>query len=168
MELTIAKESHALWSIIMKVDHQIDTECIVDLGSQIIAMSEAVCHDLVLIYDPTIQLNMQSANGKIDQLLGLVRIVPCQIGTIILYLQMHVIHDPTYDILLGRPFDVLTESVVRNFRNEDQTITIKDPNNGTIITIPTMPRSLARHQLHYHSSHQNHRLGVKFQVLSRN
>ena len=65
--------------------------------------------------------------------------------TITLYLQMHVIRDPAYDILLGRLFDVLTESVVRNFRNEDQTITIKDPNNGTIITILTMLRSLARH-----------------------
>ena len=152
----------------MKIDHQIDTECIVDPGSQIIAMSEAVCHDLALIYDPTIQLNMQSANGEIDRSLGLVRNVPCRIGTITLYLQMHVIRDPAYDILLGRPFDVLMESVVRNFRNEDQTITIKDPNNGTIITIPTMPRSLARHRLHHHSGHQNNGLGVNFRVLLRN
>ena len=50
----------------LKIDHQIDTECIVDPGSQIIAMSEAMCHDLVLIYDPTIQLNMQLVNGEID------------------------------------------------------------------------------------------------------
>ena len=66
VKLTVAKESYALQSIIMKVDHQIDTECIVDLSFQIIAMSEAVCHDLALISNPTIQLNMQSANGKID------------------------------------------------------------------------------------------------------
>ena len=80
---------------------------------------------------------------------------------------MHVIHDPAYDILLKRPFDVLTESVARNFRNEDQTITIKDPNNGMIITILTMPRSLARHQLHHHSGHQNNRLGVNFRGIDR-
>ena len=152
----------------MKIDNQIDMECIVDPGSQIIAMSEAVCHDLVLIYDPTIQLNMQSGNSEIDRSLGLVRNVPFQIGTITLYLQMHMICDPIFDILLGRPFNMLTESVVRNFRNEDQTITIKDPNNGTIITIPTMPRSLARHRLHHHSSHQNNGLGINFQVLLRN
>ena len=113
----------------MKIDHQIDTECIVDPGSQIIAMSEAVCHDLALIYDPTIQLNMQLANSEIDRSLGLVRNVPCQIGTIMLYLQMHVICDPAYDILLGRPFDMIMESVVRNFRNEDQTITQGQPHN---------------------------------------
>ena len=45
---------------------KIDTECIVDPSSQIIAMSEAVCHDLALIYDLTIQLNMQLANSEID------------------------------------------------------------------------------------------------------
>ena len=66
MELTVAKESYALWSIIMMVDHQTDTECIVDPGSQIIAMSQAMCHDLALIYNPTILLNMQLANSEID------------------------------------------------------------------------------------------------------
>jgi len=121
IKLMVAKGSHTLQSIIMKVDP----------GSQIIAMSEAVCHNLALIYNPTIQLNMQSANGEIDQSLGLVRNVPCQIGTITLYLQMHVICDPAYHTLLGRLFEMVTESVVRNFRNEDQTITIKNPNNGT-------------------------------------
>jgi hypothetical protein len=43
-------------------------------------------------------------------------------------------------VLLGRPFDILTESVVRNFANEDQTITIHDPNTGQRSTIPSLPR----------------------------
>ena len=43
-------------------------------------------------------------------------------------------------ILLGRPFDILTESIVRNFANEDQTVTITDPNTGQRHTIPTFPR----------------------------
>jgi hypothetical protein len=63
-------------------------------------------------------------------------------------MQVHVIRKPTYDILLGRPFDVLTESVVRNFRNEDQTITVHDPNTRRVATIPTIcrgpPRILAK------------------------
>ena len=58
-----------------------------------------------------------------------------------MYLQVHVISLPAYDVLLGRPFDVLTESVVRNFANEDQTITIQDPNTGRRVTVPTRPRS---------------------------
>ncbi|ETW82682.1 hypothetical protein HETIRDRAFT_108905 [Heterobasidion irregulare TC 32-1] len=117
-------------SIVPLVDHQQEVECIIDLGSQVIAMSEGICNELSLIYDPEIVLNMQSANGEIDRSLGLARNVPFLIGDITLYLQVHIIRNPAYDVLLGRPFDILTESIVKNYSNEDQTITISDPNTG--------------------------------------
>jgi hypothetical protein len=120
-------------------------ESILDPGSQIITMSEYLCTDLGLIYDPSIVLNMQSANGEVNQSLGLARNVPMTLGEITLYVQIHVIRSPAYDILLGQPFDILTESVVRNFANEDQTITIRDPNSGLRATIPTMPRGRPQH-----------------------
>jgi len=50
--LTVAKESHALRSLTMLVDNQTHIESIINPGSQIIAMSDAVCHDLGLHYDP--------------------------------------------------------------------------------------------------------------------
>jgi hypothetical protein len=142
--LLVAKESSALRAILPIVDGQQKVEAILDPGSQIIAMSEEVCTDLALVYDPTIILNMQSANGDIDQSLGLARNVPFAIGEITVYLQCHIIRQPAYDILLGRPFDVLTESVVRNFGNEDQTITICDPNSGKRATVPTTARGPPR------------------------
>jgi hypothetical protein len=49
--LNVAQESHALWSIMMVVNNREEVEGIIDLGSQIIAMSEAVCHDIGLAYD---------------------------------------------------------------------------------------------------------------------
>jgi hypothetical protein len=123
-----------------------EVESIVDPGCQIVAMLEFVCHDLGLAYDLTIQLNMQSANGETNWSLGLIRNVACTIAGITVYLQIHVIHEPAYDILLGRPFDVVTESVVRNYVNLDQTITIRDPNEaGQIATIPTIGRGSRRH-----------------------
>jgi predicted aspartyl protease len=73
----VGKESHVLRSIHMMVDNKEKIECIVDPGSQIIAMSEEICHDLGLTYDPTIQLHMQSANGAVDLSLGLSRNVAC-------------------------------------------------------------------------------------------
>jgi hypothetical protein len=154
--LNIAQESHALRSIMMVVDNREEVEGIIDPGSQIIAMSEAVCHDIGLAYDPSIKLNMQSANGEVDQSLGLAHNVPCKINSITLYLQIHIIRSPAYDILLGRPFDVLTESTVKNFPNEDQTITIVDPNTKRSITIPTLPRTPPRRRRNgcqgFHSS----------------
>ncbi|THH06592.1 hypothetical protein EW146_g9567 [Bondarzewia mesenterica] len=148
--LIVAKESSALRSILPLVDHQQRVESIIDPRSQIIAMSEEVCNELALIYDPDIVLNMQSVNGEINKSLGLARNVPFLIGDITLYLQVHVIREPAYDILLGRPFDVLTESIVKNFTNKNQTITIHDLNTGCNATVPT----LARGPLHFVESNR--------------
>lgn len=138
--LVVAKESSAVRSIFAVVDTTSKRECILDPGCQIVAMADDICHDLALPYDPSIRLNMQSANGTMDWSLGLARNVPFTIGNITLYMQVHIIRSPAYEILLGRPFDILTESVVKNFANEDQTITISDPNSGQCYTIPTFPR----------------------------
>ncbi|KAH7917333.1 hypothetical protein BV22DRAFT_1026569, partial [Leucogyrophana mollusca] len=140
----VAKESSALRAIMPLVDRQCHVECIIDPGLQIIAMSEEVCHKLGLEYDLRIRLQMQSANGEVDESLGLARNVPFRIGGISLYLQVHIIRKPAYDILLGRPFDVLTASTVNNYENETQTITIRDPNTDKVTTVPTVARGSHR------------------------
>ena len=68
---TVAKESHALRSITAMVGDQHEVECVIDPGSQIVSMSEATCHALGVTYDPSVILNMQSANGSLDASLGL-------------------------------------------------------------------------------------------------
>ena len=140
----VAAESNALRAILPVVDGQDKIEAILDPGCQIVAMSEEIANALALSYDPTIKLNMISANGGIDQSLGLARNVPFLVGDITLYFQVHILRGPAYDILLGRPFDVLTQSVVRNFTNETQTITIVDPNSGRLATVPTIKRGTFR------------------------
>ncbi|KAF8144199.1 hypothetical protein K438DRAFT_2102762 [Mycena galopus ATCC 62051] len=143
-DLVVSMESSAIRSILPIIDNQQQVESIVDDGLQIIAMSEDVCHELALTYDPRIILRMQSANKSVTPSLGLARNVPFTFRDITLYLQVHVVRNPTYNVLLGRPFSVLTQSIVRNFANEDQTITICDPNTGNVATIPTIPRGPPR------------------------
>jgi Aspartyl protease len=139
--LIVSSDSCAVRSVHAQIDNSHRVECILDPGCSIIAMSRDICHELGLAHDPSIILQMESANGGLDLSLGLARNVPFQIGSLTMYLQVHVISSPAYDVLLGRPFDVLTESVVRNFANEDQTITLHDPNTGRRVTVPTVPRS---------------------------
>ncbi|KAF7365808.1 hypothetical protein MVEN_00454900 [Mycena venus] len=124
-DLVVSMESTAIRSILPIVDNKQQVESIIDGGSQIIAMSEAICHELGLAYDPRIVLKMQSANGSISPSLGLARNVPFRLGDITLYLQVHV-------------------SVIRNFPDENQTITICDPNTGKVATVPTVPRGPPR------------------------
>jgi hypothetical protein len=84
---------------------------------------------------------MQSANGNCNLSLGLARNVPFLISSLTFYLQVYIVQLPAYDVLLGQPFDILTESVIQNFANEDQTITIHNLNTSRKITIPTVPRT---------------------------
>ncbi|TFK46465.1 hypothetical protein OE88DRAFT_1739356 [Heliocybe sulcata] len=140
----VAKESHALHSIVGLIDNKEKVEAILDPGSQIIAVSENVCLALGLAFDPLVKVQMQSANKTVDLTLGLARNIPFQAGSITLYLQMHVVRDPAYNILLGCPFDILTQSNVKNFFNATQTITISNPNSELVATIPTYPRGKPR------------------------
>ena len=99
--LTVAIKSGAVRSIVALIDNSQQRECILDPGCQIVSMSENTCHELGLIYDPSMILNMQLANSNIDQSLGLSRNVPFKIRNLTFYLQVHVIRAAAYDILLG-------------------------------------------------------------------
>ena len=69
--LTVMKETSTLCSILLLINHHLFVELILDPSSQVISMAEEVCHSLGLIYDPEVKLSMQSANGEIDETLGL-------------------------------------------------------------------------------------------------
>ncbi|KAG6858732.1 hypothetical protein C0995_014379, partial [Termitomyces sp. Mi166 len=138
--LCITKNTNLLRAIMVVIDGKEEVECIVDSRSQIVSMSEEIAHHLGLVYDPMVVLNMQSANGAIDQSRGLARNVPCTIAGLTIYLQVHIISQPAYDILLGKPFDVLTRSVVRTLSAHETVITITNPNSGNSRTIATFER----------------------------
>ncbi|KAG6893198.1 hypothetical protein C0992_010921 [Termitomyces sp. T32_za158] len=138
--LTVAQDSQAIRSIMLTVDNKSEVEAIVDSGSQIISMSADVAKELGIIYDPTIHLNMQSANSTVDRSLGLAKNVECMIGNLTFYLQIHILRSPTYDILLGRPFNVLAWSIVKTLSDDETTLTIMDPNTGILRTVPTFLR----------------------------
>jgi hypothetical protein len=146
----VAKESHSICAVLMDINGKNTVESVVNPGSSIIVMSKDICHKLGLTYDPSIRLPMQSANGGIDETLGLARNVPCKLGLITLFMQVHIIHDPAYDILLGRPFNVLTKSVIQNYRNEAQTI---DPNFMRSTTIPSIACSQCRCKVFHEDFH---------------
>ena len=135
--LTVAKELSSLCTILPLVNHNLYVESIIDPGSQVISMSKEACHMLGLIYDPWLRLQVQSTNGKVDEMLGLAQNVSMLFGEIMFCVQFHIIHNPMYNILLGRPFDILLESIIHNYKNEDQTITIHDPNSRRTATILT-------------------------------
>ena len=72
---------------------------------------------------------------------GIAENVPVELrGGIVIYLQMHVVENAAYDVLLGRPFDVLTSCKVENGADGSHEITITCPNTAKQLVIPTYAR----------------------------
>jgi hypothetical protein len=142
----VAKESLSIRGINTNIGERF-IHCVTDSGCSIVAMSEATCNQLGIAFDPNRKIPLQSANGEMDFTLGIAKDVPFRFGEITVFLQAHIVPSPAYDILLGRPFDVLTQATVRNFLSGDQHYTITDPNTHKTITIPTIPRELPRFRL---------------------
>ncbi|KAK0432078.1 hypothetical protein EV421DRAFT_1719859 [Armillaria borealis] len=117
----------AIFPLINGAGHE---ECVVDGGSQIVSMARHIATSLGIGWDPDITIHMQSANGSLAKTLGLTKNVPFLFQDVIVYLQVHVIDNPAYKVLLGRPFNVVTESLIKNNSDGGQIITITDPNTG--------------------------------------
>ncbi|KAH9847520.1 hypothetical protein C2E23DRAFT_889915 [Lenzites betulinus] len=98
--LKVSVESLAIRAIEGSFPQNTRVSCILDSGSSIVSMSEGLCHALGLAFDPTIILEMQSANGDVSPSLGLARNVPVLFGSIVAYLQFHVVRSPAYDVIL--------------------------------------------------------------------
>ena len=135
-----ARESGGLRCLFPLVNGRHGVESVLDTGSQIVSMSLKRAVATMLTCNPDIKIHMESANGELKETEGLAKNVPFLFGDLTIYLQVHVIEGAPYDILLGRPFDILTESTIRNRMDGGSTITISCPNTKRRIEMPTYKR----------------------------
>ena len=138
--IVVARESQGLRAVYPLINGVGEVESLLDGGSQIVSMSKAVAEDLEIPWDPDITVQMQSANSSLEETLGLAKNVPFLFGHITVYLQVHVMGKPAYKVLLGRPFDAITESVVKNAKDGGQSLTLTDPNTGERCVMHTHER----------------------------
>ncbi|EEB89015.1 hypothetical protein MPER_12941 [Moniliophthora perniciosa FA553] len=122
-------------------------EVVLDSGSQIISMDTRVAKSLELTWDPDTVIRMQSSNGGLNSTRGLARNVPFKFGEIVLYLQVHIVDNAPYQVLLGRPFDALTSSKVLN-NGDDTEVELTCPNTKRRVTIPTFRRGTYKPSRH--------------------
>ena len=135
--IMVAKESQSLRAIYPTINGVVEYECVVNGGLQIVSMALKVAQELGLSWDPDIKIQLQSANKTVDHSMGLAKNVSFLFGMIMIYLQVHIIRDPAYQVLLGRPFDVIMESNIQNLADGRQIITLRDPNSGVVSTLTT-------------------------------
>jgi hypothetical protein len=138
--VVVAAESHALRTVYPLINGVGEVESLLDPGSQIVSMSREVATALQVTWDPDIVVHMESANKSLEKTLGLAKNVPFVFGPITVYLQVHVIEKVAYKVLLGRPFDTITESEVRNSKDGSQSLTLTDLNTGERCVMHTHER----------------------------
>src|SRR4051812_33411015 len=116
MNIIVAAESQSLRAITPRINGDLLVQSILDPGCQIVAMSRAVWNALkTTSLNPNYRISVQSANGTKDPSLGLVENLPFTFGGITVLFQVHVLENPAYDILLGRPFNVVCQTLIKNF-----------------------------------------------------
>lgn len=115
-------------------------ESLLDSGSQIVSMSLKAALELGIPFDPSFNIIMESADKGQTRTAGLARNVAFDFGGITFYLQVHIIRDPAYEVLLGRPFDVISSINTTTLKDGAVVATITDPSNGKKITLPTYKR----------------------------
>ena len=146
-DLIVAKRTEALRAIYMNVNRVGQEECLLDDGSQIVSMAKDAAVQLGLNWDPSIRINMESASKHVEKTLGLARNVCFAVGGLNLYLQIHILENPPYRILLGRPFSTLTSSVVSTKADGSSEITLTDPNTKHVAVVPTYERGVGPEEL---------------------
>jgi len=126
--------------VVPAVINGIGEEVLLDSGSQIVSMTKKVAAANKVSWDPSLSIQMQSANGSLSRTCGLARNIPFTLGGVTVLLQVHVMDAAPYTVLLGRPFDIIIESRIVNDKEGNQTVCITCPNTGTKVVIPTYKR----------------------------
>jgi hypothetical protein len=138
--IQVAKPSVALKSVLPYVNETEQIECILDGGSQICSMSAETARRVGISWNPGVKIRMQSANGSIDETLGMAKNVPFRFEDVTIYLQCHILEHAAYQVLLGRPFECVTKSQTHNYANGEQRILLTCPNTGDMVEISTHDR----------------------------
>jgi len=91
-----------------------EEEALLDSGSQIVSMMRDVAAANKISWDPSLSIQLQSANESLSQTCRLAKNMPFMLGDVTVLLQAHIMEMAPYKILLGRPFDTITESTIVN------------------------------------------------------
>jgi hypothetical protein len=145
IDMIVGKDSLPLSSVYPYVAGSHKFENVLDSGSEINAIHAEIWEAIgEPLHGSTV--TMQSANNTQNETVGKLRNLRFTFGDMDLWMQMHVVEDAPYEILLGKPFFALTTCTSKFFMNGDQHITITDPNTGRTVTIPAVEHNTKNRQ----------------------
>ena len=143
VNLIVPEHSQQLRAIDVEFENATSVEALIDNGSMIIAMRRDKWEKLGLPVRSDYLMRMQSANLTSNDTLGLLHNLPLIIGGYKFYVQVQVVEDAPYELLLGMPFFCLTEANIKHKRDNSMLLTLYDPNTNAQISVPTHERRIS-------------------------
>jgi hypothetical protein len=134
VEMIVGRDSVPLSSVYPLIAGAHRFENVLDSGSEINGIRQDIWEAIgEPLHGST--MVMQSANNTQNETVGKLRNLRVTFGDMDLYMQMQVVEDAAYEVLLGKPFFALTRCTSKFFANGDEHITLTDPNTGRMVTI---------------------------------
>lgn len=115
-------------------------ECILDSGSQIVAMRCDIWNQTGMNISIQGSRDMVAANNTVNSTVGIVKEMPFTFGGITIKCPVHVLDDAPYEVLLGRPFTTRARARTEDHPDGTMTLTIRDPETGEAEEVPTEMR----------------------------
>lgn len=106
--LVVSNHSEKLQAMDVILNSNISVEAILDEGSQIIGLNKSIWEKMGLAIRADHLVWMESANSSQNMSMGLLQDLKLTICGYEFYLQVQVIEDVAYNMLLGLPFHILT------------------------------------------------------------
>jgi hypothetical protein len=113
--------------------------CVLDQGAEVVVMPKEIWQSLSVGLCSDHRLNMESVNTLRDSTLGVIENIPLDFGRGPMFFQVQVTERANFEILLSRPFFMLTSCRTFDLPNGNQDILITDPNLHREMRIPTLP-----------------------------
>ncbi|KDQ49825.1 hypothetical protein JAAARDRAFT_97390, partial [Jaapia argillacea MUCL 33604] len=148
----IVSAAHSLplrivYPIIHGLNKKLTCECILDPGAQIVAIDKTVWERLGLPLQSDHIMRMVNTNNssnavrqpslRVNATMGLLEKVHFQFGLVSLYLQVQVVENAAFEVLLGRPFFALRQAQSEDSMEGEQKLALTDPNNHSKVTVVT-------------------------------
>lgn len=142
-EWMVGRESMALRQLEGRINDDVSAVCILDQGSQFVAMRRDVWEKVGVALSKAKKWVLEAANGTTAETIGMIDYLNITFGDIRVPLKVQVVETAPFEILLGRPFFALTQCTTQDFRDGEQHVTLTDPYTNRAFTIPTKERTKA-------------------------
>jgi hypothetical protein len=119
----------------------VEVESILDSGSQIVVMRRDIWEKTGAPINANKAIRMDAANNTSTMTLGMVENHPVKIGSVTYFLQIHVVANSPFQVLLGRPFFDVANAKEISRSGGGHIIEIQDPETKEHFVFATQERA---------------------------